>query len=100
MVDGRRSFGFVAAGLDKVGTARSPRRAALRVRAKERGGERLKSTSKGSEMLRGTLGAIAIAITIATVAGLAAHFAPLLSRHADQDKCTFGPVSNEQYRAY
>lgn len=48
------------------------------------------------EMFRGVLGAI----TIAVVTIIVANYAPLLNRHADQDKCTFGPVSNEQYRAY
>ena len=46
--------------------------------------------------MRGVPGAIAIVVAIIIVA----NYAPLLSRHADQDKCTFGPVSNEQYRAY
>ncbi|OCK61321.1 hypothetical protein [Bradyrhizobium sp. LMTR 3] len=47
-------------------------------------------------MIRGVLRAIAIAVTII----IAANYAPLLSWHTDQDKCTFGPVSNEQYRAH
>src|SRR2546430_17471395 len=48
------------------------------------------------QMIRSWLGAIAIAAAIIIVA----NYAPLLSLHADQDTCTFGPVSNEQYRGY
>jgi hypothetical protein len=29
---------------------------------------------------------------------IAAHLLPLVIRHADQDKCTFGPVTNARYR--
>lgn len=47
-------------------------------------------------MFRGVLGAIATAAAIVIVA----NYAPLLSRHADQDECTFGPLSNAQYRAF
>jgi hypothetical protein len=33
-------------------------------------------------------------------AAVIANYAPLLNRHAEQDNCTFGPVSNADYRAY
>jgi|SRR4051812_11225797 hypothetical protein len=39
-----------------------------------------------------------IAILAAII--IAANYAPLLSSHSDQDDCAFGPVSNQQYRAY
>jgi hypothetical protein len=39
-------------------------------------------------------------IVLAAVALLIGdHLAPLLVTHSDQDTCTFGPVSNERYRA-
>lgn len=47
-------------------------------------------------MFRNVLGAIAIVAAIILVA----NRAPLLSQYANQDTCTFGPVSNEKYRAY
>lgn len=31
---------------------------------------------------------------------VAANYAPLLSTYAEQDACSFGPVSNTQYRSY
>jgi hypothetical protein len=31
---------------------------------------------------------------------IGANYAPLLYLHSDQDDCAFGPISNEQYRAY
>jgi hypothetical protein len=34
------------------------------------------------------------------LAAVAANFAPLLSTHPEQDDCSFGPVSNVDYRAY
>jgi hypothetical protein len=37
---------------------------------------------------------------IVIVAAVIANYAPLLDGHAEQDKCTFGPVSNADYRAY
>lgn len=40
-------------------------------------------------------------IALAIVLGLAvAYGAPLLTTYGEQDDCTFGPVSNEQYREY
>jgi hypothetical protein len=40
-------------------------------------------------------------IPLAIVFGLAAAYgAPLLITNSEQDECTFGPVSNEQYRDY
>ena len=40
-------------------------------------------------------------LLLAIIFGLAAAYgAPFLSTHSEQDDCTFGPVSNEQYRAY
>jgi hypothetical protein len=41
---------------------------------------------------------VAAALTLAIVA--AANYAPLLSMHSEQDNCSFGPVTNQQYRAY
>ena len=40
----------------------------------------------------------AVAVLPAIIVG--ANYAPLLYSFADQDNCTFGPISNEQYRAY
>ena len=37
---------------------------------------------------------------IVIVAAVIANYAPLLNRHAEQDNCNFGPVSNAEYRAY
>jgi hypothetical protein len=37
---------------------------------------------------------------IVIVAAVIANYAPLLNRHAEQDNCTFGPVSNADYRAH
>lgn len=37
---------------------------------------------------------------IVIVATVIANYAPLLDGHAEQDNCTFGPVSNADYRAY
>ncbi|MET4391416.1 hypothetical protein ABIB73_007206 [Bradyrhizobium sp. F1.4.3] len=37
---------------------------------------------------------------IVVVAAVVANYAPLLDGHAEQDNCTFGPVSNADYRAY
>ncbi|CAN7517680.1 hypothetical protein LJR220_004680 [Bradyrhizobium sp. LjRoot220] len=37
---------------------------------------------------------------IVIVAVVIANYAPLLNRHAEQDNCNFGPVSNAEYRAY
>jgi hypothetical protein len=39
---------------------------------------------------------------VVLVSGLvaAANYAPLLNMHSEQDNCTFGAVSNGQYRAY
>jgi len=34
------------------------------------------------------------------VAAVVANYAPLMDGHAEQDSCTFGPVSNADYRAY
>lgn len=34
------------------------------------------------------------------VAAVIANYAPLLNRHAEQENCDFGPVSNAEYRAY
>jgi hypothetical protein len=42
----------------------------------------------------------AIAVGLIVVAGVAANYAPLLSMHSEQDECSFGPISNEQYRSY
>ncbi len=40
-------------------------------------------------------------IPLAIVLGLAAAYgAPLLITNSEHDDCTFGPVSNEQYRDY
>jgi hypothetical protein len=36
---------------------------------------------------------------IVIVAAVIANYAPLLNGHAEQDNCTFGPVSNADYRA-
>jgi len=47
-------------------------------------------------MLRRWLAVLAISAAIIIVA----NYLPLLSMHPDQDNCVFGPVSNEQYRAY
>src|SRR5688572_32636360 len=39
-------------------------------------------------------------VAAAAVVGLTgAHFVPLLFTHAEQDACSFGTVSNEEYRA-
>lgn len=38
--------------------------------------------------------------SIVIVAAVIANYAPLSNRHAEQDNCTFGPVSNADYRAY
>jgi hypothetical protein len=32
-------------------------------------------------------------------AAIAAHVAPLLATHSEQDNCSFGAISNERYRA-
>jgi len=37
---------------------------------------------------------------VVIVAAVIANYTPLLNRHAEQDNCTFGPVSNAEYRAY
>ncbi|WP_369721132.1 hypothetical protein AB8Z38_29295 [Bradyrhizobium sp. LLZ17] len=37
---------------------------------------------------------------IVVISAIIANYAPLLDRHAEQDNCTFGPVSNADYRAY
>lgn len=47
-------------------------------------------------MFRRLLAVIAILAAIL----IGANYAPLLFMHSDQDNCTFGPISNEQYRAY
>ncbi|KRR19557.1 hypothetical protein CQ14_17225 [Bradyrhizobium lablabi] len=47
-------------------------------------------------MFRRSLAVFAILAAII----IAANYTPLLFLHSDQDNCAFGPVSNEQYRAY
>ena len=42
----------------------------------------------------------AIAVGFLIVVGVALNYAPLLSMHSEQDECSFGPISNEQYRSY
>lgn len=42
--------------------------------------------------------AIAVGLIVVVVAVL--NYVPLLSMRADQDECSFGPISNEQYRSY
>jgi hypothetical protein len=37
-------------------------------------------------------------LLLAIVVGSIFHLLPLLNSHAEQDECTFGPVSNERYR--
>jgi hypothetical protein len=37
---------------------------------------------------------------VVIVAAVMANYAPLAYRHTEQDNCTFGPVSNADYRAY
>ena len=37
---------------------------------------------------------------IVIVAAVIANYAPLLNRHAEQDNCNFGPVSNAEYQTY
>jgi hypothetical protein len=34
------------------------------------------------------------------LAAIAANFVPLLNTHSEQDDCSFGPISNVDYRAY
>src|SRR3954447_2256216 len=47
-------------------------------------------------MFRRSLAVVAILAAII----IGANYAPLLYSYSDQDNCAFGPISNEQYRAY
>jgi hypothetical protein len=49
----------------------------------------LRSTSK-----------VIIGFSLLAIIIVAANYAPLLRSHAEQDNCSFGPVSNAQYRSY
>ena len=42
----------------------------------------------------------AVAVGLLVVVATVLNYAPLLSMHSEQDKCSFGPVSNEKYRSY
>lgn len=41
-----------------------------------------------------------IALALVAACLVAAYVLPLFSTHSDQDACTFGPVTNAQYRVY
>jgi hypothetical protein len=40
------------------------------------------------------------ALLIAMASCIAANYAPLINSHSEQDSCSFGPVSNAEYRLY
>ncbi len=48
------------------------------------------------DIARSALSAVLLIVFIVAVA----NYVPLLNTHSDQDNCAFGPVSNDQYRAY
>lgn len=49
-----------------------------------------------TKKLRAVLSAVVLVLALVA----AANYAPLLNIHSEQDNCSFGPVSNEQYRAF